>query len=178
MYSSILLAALLPLAFAAESDTGTFSSDWITGLNDAQTSAYNAYVDALTDVTPSWSFTPTAHSAATALASQYYSDLDAWDSSVQDALQSQVTGTKKIDLPAVPTEFPGNQAEYYSSVYVHEASLLRAGQTTMPTETNTGSAAASAAKQTKTGNAAPMETGYAKMAGAMAAGVLGVAAVL
>ena len=166
MHPSTLLLTLTSLtlgttAVAAAKSSAIPTATWsITGLNPAQLSAWNSYESSLTHDTKA------ASSLSSILATATVTDknFDAYNTQAQSVLQAAVTATKSVDLPDIPKDLPKDVKSYLSSVYKHEISIL----TKQASNTQTGTNKAVQAQA----------TGYMIKAGAAAAGVLGVAALL
>ena len=95
-----------------------------------------------------------------ATATGYTDIFDEGATSVEAIIQAAVTATTSVKIPDFPSDMPKEIKSFYSSYYSEQISILSKQRTNTAT------------------NAAPQETGFAKVAGMAAAGVLGVAAVL
>ncbi|KAL9607380.1 MAG: hypothetical protein Q9167_007705 [Letrouitia subvulpina] len=147
-----LLTALLPaLAFSQFDGTGDFDDGFpaftLTGLNADQASALSSFEASVT------SDTKAQNSLITAFTAVPTGILD--EAAISSGLQAAVTGGKAADIK-FPKDYPAPITSYLNSIYDGEVSILNK-------------------YASKTGNYAPAITGRLAAAGAIAAGVVGVA---
>ncbi|KAL9033649.1 MAG: hypothetical protein Q9214_007413 [Letrouitia sp. 1 TL-2023] len=151
-----LLTTLLPaLAFSQFDGVGDFQNGFdsftLTGLNADQSSALSSFSASVVSDTKAQGEVYTA--AFTGMTALPTGTLDEGD--ISSGLQAAVTGGKAADIK-FPKDYPAPITSYINSIYQDEASVLRK-------------------YASKTGNYAPAMTGRLAAAGAVAAGVVGVA---
>lgn len=156
--TSLLLSllALVPIALTDNTPAPTANPSWITGLNDAQASAYDSFGSSLSADTKALSSISSVYATATSA-----DNFDGGGTSVESVIQAAVTATTPVSPPELPSDMPKEIQSYYSSAYKAEISLLQKQRT-----------------NTATGNGAAQETAHVKIAGMAVAGVFGAAVML
>lgn len=150
-----LLTALLPaVAFSQFDGSGDFQNGFddftLTGLNADQSSAVSSFEASVTGDTEAQSKLYNSLTGVTAIPTGTLDEIQ-----LSSGLQAAVTGGKAADIK-FPKDYPAPITSYINSLYKEEASIL-------------------SKYASKTGNYAPAMTGRLAAAGAVAAGVVGIA---
>ncbi|KAI4161245.1 MAG: hypothetical protein LQ342_005037 [Letrouitia transgressa] len=153
-----LLTALLPaVAFSQFDGSGDFQNGFddftLTGLNADQSSAVSSFEASVTGDTEAQSKLYNSLTGVTAIPTGTLDEIQ-----LSSGLQAAVTGGKAADIK-FPKDYPAPITSYINSLYKEEASIL-------------------SKYASKTGNYAPAMTGRLAAAGAVAAGVVGIAVLL